>query len=677
MKLFSRIPSRSPSLSSSLSPKTNCYLVFTRHNSKQLYFFPSSLNASFSSTPSSTASHHHRAHPSNNQPPRLSPKEYLDQIHSLIQNSKPSEAQEILSQMIAARYRPRISTINLILKSYSKKCQPEKGEKLWKEMRTKFQLAPDVITYTSLMSGYAALSNFQSCLRLLEEMKVVYQIQPNVYTYTTLIAAYSRAHLPQQAEAHLLEMIQNGVVPSIASYNSVLHGYVVNLQPLEAYRLFLELHQSSILAPDRTSYSTLLKGLGEKNYPEEMEHIYSLMEKASSSSSAISPPTQRMYHQLVGCYCQSSQPLLAYRCMTNLISSGTTNPSIFTYSILIQAFIQVGDYSKIDLLLEEMRGHEREGKLQINEITYESIIRSLCQRQRPDLAKEYHWEMIGKGLRPSEQCLGYLLKTYSLMKQPQQGENFIHELLTCTHPSCQPPTRSCYRILVTSYCISSQPMEAERVSLELKFQERIQVGDVKSRRRLEKYLYSSLIKAYVRTGYPLEAERIFREMLSEYYHHPNLSQEPTSQQHQQSEEAKAVTAPERDLLLSNQATEAESSLTAMYNQLMKGYLAECSLDNMLRIFEEMKSRYFGQRRGVQVLEGVPDVATYHFLMRYYSRVSEPMKAEELLQEMIQLSKATKSSHLIPEKLSYDLVISGYAKIGMKKTFPAAAAAADS
>jgi pentatricopeptide repeat protein len=664
--MFSKFSSRPPPLSSKSfrltfsTPPTHSLRNFhllsffsCRHND----FLPRPLLNSFSLNSFSSES---SPSPLPSKPPlksrpsiRPSPKVYLDQIHSLIQNGRPSEAEEVLSQMIAAQYRPTLSTINLILKSYSKRLQPENGEKLWKEMHNKFQLVPDAMTYTSLMSGYAAICNFQSCLRLLEEMKVSH-IRPNVYIYTTLIAAYSRAHLPQQAEAYLLEMIQNGVVPSIASYNSVIYGYIISSQPLEAYRLFLELYHSSILSPDRVSFSTLLKGLLENNHPTEIEQIYSLMEiKSKELSSTISSPTQKMYHQLIQCYCQTSQPLLAHRCMTNLISSGSMDPSIFTYSILIMKFIEIGDYSKIDILLEEMRSHER--KIRINGITYEMIISSLCKKQRPDLAKKYHWEMIGKNFIPSQQCLGSFMKAYSVMKQPQQAENFLHEVITCTHTACRPPTRSCYRILITSYCISSQPMEAERVSIKLKsFQGR----------RLEKYLYSCLIKAYVRTGYPSEAERVFRVMLSEY----QSFQDQTQQQEQESEEVE-----EEGKLLNNNLTQSESSLTAMYNQLMKGYLADCSIDNMLRVFEEMKSYYPPHPDIPQIgsiPDGFPNVSTYHYLMRYHCRVLNPMEAEKLLSEMIQYSKDSSSipcfPHLTPEKLSYDIVLSGYDKIGIKK-----------
>jgi pentatricopeptide repeat protein len=265
---------------------------------------------------------------------------------------------------------------------------------------------------------------------------------------------------------------------------------------------------------------------------------------------------------------------------------------------LVQSFISYGECSRIGLLLDEARAQN----VPPNSITYETIVRALCLKGLPDLGKQFHWEMIGEGFAPSEQCLGFIMKAYSDKKQPEQAENFLHELVASSSATCRQPTRACYQILLTSYTICTQPLEAERVYREMKSKEM----------PIERHVYSILITGYVRAGYVTEGEKIFREMLFE--------QGPPS--------------PSSTFINPTPtSSNSRETKTAMYNLLLKGYLADYAIDDMLRIFQEMRSHHSVQEGSVGWVDGAPNEESYRLLTIYYTRVAQPEKAEEIILEM--------------------------------------------
>lgn len=60
--------------------------------------------------------------------------------------------------------------------------------------------APDVVTLTSLISGFGQANQMKKATQYFKEMTERYQIQPNLKTYSTLVAGLHRAGAHQKAE---------------------------------------------------------------------------------------------------------------------------------------------------------------------------------------------------------------------------------------------------------------------------------------------------------------------------------------------------------------------------------------------------------------------------------------------------------------------------------------------
>jgi pentatricopeptide repeat protein len=548
---------------------------------------------------------------------------YIHRIHSSLRltgRKNLLDASRLVLEMIQDHHSPNLVTINKILSTYSYIACPEDGERFFRKIRfpslptadSRSKNIGDVITYSAIMKGYADRGDYQSCLRLNEEM-TNRQIEPNAISYTTLVMAYANARLPKNAEGVFREMIEKGIIPTITSYNALINCFLSNQLPLDAFRLFVEVTSLSLshdkssveqlpsssrspspssspfLLPDMITYSHLFRLAA--NRPREFEQVLETMRRHSELTSTILPPTHNHYRKLIRSYCENIKPYRAHLTMNRLLSTGLLPPSVITYSELIQSFISYGKYSQIPSLLKESRAHQ----VPPNHITYETIIRGLCLKGEPRLGTEYHWEMTRAGFVPSEQCLGFILRAYSDKKEPDQAENFLHELVVSksSNENCRQPNTACYQILVTGYVSSNQPLEAERVYREMKAKGMA----------VERHIYNILLRGFVRLGYVTAAEKIFREMLLEH----ETSLPPPS----------GATTP----TIVERVSNSRETKTAMYNILLTGYLADYAIDDMLRIVQEMRSWSPG--------DGAPNEESHRLLMRYYDQVSQPEKVEEV------------------------------------------------
>jgi len=103
-------------------------------------------------------------------------------------------------------------------------------------------LAPDHITYNTMIHGYCKASNVNEAFELLDEM-MRNGLMPNIVTYNTLIAGYCGLGSMDKADT---EMIQKQLIPNVVTFFALINGLRKNGKMLEAKDLFQKMLEKGL-----------------------------------------------------------------------------------------------------------------------------------------------------------------------------------------------------------------------------------------------------------------------------------------------------------------------------------------------------------------------------------------------------------------------------------------------
>ena len=121
------------------------------------------------------------------------------------------------------------SALHAVLEGYANAGKFAEATELLENMQSKYSIAPDVRTYTILISGYANRGLKDDAIRVLNEMKEK-NIQPNPVTYSALIAGLAKTGNPELGFFWLEKMEEEGVKPPLPAFKSLISRFVQTKQ---------------------------------------------------------------------------------------------------------------------------------------------------------------------------------------------------------------------------------------------------------------------------------------------------------------------------------------------------------------------------------------------------------------------------------------------------------------
>jgi pentatricopeptide repeat protein len=167
---------------------------------------------------------------------------------SKLQASSPTvdlaaQAEEIAERMSITGHSVNIRTCNTILNCWTKSGNPDRAESFMEETMSHY-VAPDIVSYNTIINGYARLGNLNRSLELLTRLldgslisntnnNSLLLPKPNSRTFTSILTALSRektAKAAEEAETLLLQMQELydspynlDTRPNIITYNAVMN----------------------------------------------------------------------------------------------------------------------------------------------------------------------------------------------------------------------------------------------------------------------------------------------------------------------------------------------------------------------------------------------------------------------------------------------------------------------
>ncbi|CAI7926810.1 unnamed protein product [Closterium sp. NIES-54] len=124
--------------------------------------------------------------------------------------ARPDRARAVLQEAMAAGLAPDVEAFSVLAKGYLRARQGDAAERLLDEMRAQHGVAPNVVTYTTVMGAYCSMGARMDSAMAVYERMVGAGVRPNAFTFRTLIWGFCEARLPHRAEAVLRLMEAEG-----------------------------------------------------------------------------------------------------------------------------------------------------------------------------------------------------------------------------------------------------------------------------------------------------------------------------------------------------------------------------------------------------------------------------------------------------------------------------------
>ncbi|XP_076926285.1 pentatricopeptide repeat-containing protein At1g10910, chloroplastic-like isoform X1 [Bidens hawaiensis] len=177
---------------------------------------------------------------------------YSSYIKLMGKSLHPNKALEIYNGIEDRLIRVNPSVCNSVLGCLIKNGKLEKSFELFRKM-IHDGLVPDVVTYSTLLSGCAKLQDgYTKATELVQELKDN-GLQMDSVIYGTLISVCASCNQCKEAERYFNQMKIEGHTPNVFHYSSLLNAYSVDGNYVKAEEIFSEM-KSSGLVPNKVRF---------------------------------------------------------------------------------------------------------------------------------------------------------------------------------------------------------------------------------------------------------------------------------------------------------------------------------------------------------------------------------------------------------------------------------------
>lgn len=179
------------------------------------------------------------------------------------------------SARLLTRPSPR-QVYNSAIQACSKTGDPEGALRYVSDLRSR-GLQPSIVTYNSLLDGFARTGNVTFMLRTFREMKQTAALQPDGRTYSIVINGCARAERVNSAFSVLAMMRRAGLPPNAVTYSTVINACGKANQLNRALETLAEMERDGI-RPNVVTWTALIDAHGKGGRPEAALWLLSRME---------------------------------------------------------------------------------------------------------------------------------------------------------------------------------------------------------------------------------------------------------------------------------------------------------------------------------------------------------------------------------------------------------------
>lgn len=228
-------------------------------------------------------------------------------------------------------------------------------------------LVHNVCSYTALVYGFGQKGLFEEAYRCLNIMEADGGCYPNVKTYTTIVKCLCDGGRVKEAFRLLGDMEKKGFDPDIVTYNIILRALSHKNMVLEIYELYHTIYQKG-LSPDRYT-ATAFSGLLKKG---NIGIAHNLLRDIVLSDSDVDVAVYNVYLRCLFCAREFKESLFMIRCM----EKDGIKPNNITFNTILKG---ICEEKTVDKALEFFERVEWPGK-RPDIVSFNTILSAACKR---------------------------------------------------------------------------------------------------------------------------------------------------------------------------------------------------------------------------------------------------------------------------------------------------------
>ncbi|CAL9186201.1 pentatricopeptide repeat-containing protein At1g10910, chloroplastic-like [Musa acuminata AAA Group] len=343
----------------------------------------------------------------------------------------PIKALKVYDSIPDKSMKINVSVCNSILGCMVTNGRFESSMRLFEQMKDD-GLLPDLVTYSTLLSGWIKVKNgYSKAMQLVQELRSK-GLHMDSVIYGSLLAICASNNLCEEAEMYFQQMKNEGHPPNVFHYNSLLNAYSVDGNYMKAEKLVNDM-KSSGLVPNKVIMTTFLKVYARGHLFEKSEELLSELEALGYAEDEM-PYCIIMDNLAKAGHLSEAKRIFARMKERDVKSDG------YSYSIMISALCRSGllkeakqlakdfeaKYDRYDLVMLNtlLRAYCNAGDMEsvmqmlkkLDELsispdwnTFHILIKYFCREKLYHLAYRTTEDMYGKGHQLNEELCSSLI----------------------------------------------------------------------------------------------------------------------------------------------------------------------------------------------------------------------------------------------------------------------------
>ncbi|XP_068644150.1 pentatricopeptide repeat-containing protein At3g09650, chloroplastic-like [Aristolochia californica] len=362
---------------------------------------------------------------------------------------------------------------------------------------------PDTAAFNAVLNACANVGNTKKFAQLFEEMQE-FKAEPDVLTYNVMIKLCARVGRKDLIVFVLEKLIRGGITPCVTTMTSLVAAYV-GFGDLETAENMIQ-----ALREGRRDICSILRSQKYENPEKNDDFLDELVGKTDGEPLLLPKtytPDSRMYTTMMKGYMKQDRVSDVVQTLEAMQGEGDSSlPDHVTYTTVVTAFVKAGSIDRARYVLIEMA---RVG-IPANRITYNVLLKGYCQQFQVEKAKELVQEMVeDAGIELDVVSYNILIDGCILVDDTAGAFAFFNEM----REKGIAPSKVSYTTLMKAFVVSGQPKMAHKV-----FDEMLKDPRVKA----DLAAWNMLVEGYCRLGLVDIAKKII-ETMKENGFYPNVS----------------------------------------------------------------------------------------------------------------------------------------------------------
>ncbi|CAA7035078.1 unnamed protein product [Microthlaspi erraticum] len=373
------------------------------------------------------------------------PDTYLIVVNELCKkNDRDDAAFAVIDVMEELGLRPTVAIYSAVISSLGKQRRVAEAEEMFAKMLDS-GVQPDEMAYMIMINAYARNGRIHEANELVEQVVKLF-VRPSSFTYTVLISGFVKTGMMEKGCQYLDKMLEDGLSPNAVLYTSLIGHFLKKGDFKFSFTLFGLMGENEI-KHDHVAYITLLSGLwramarkrkkrqafvepGKENLLRRLLQTKPLVSVPSpvcnygSRRFALEVigkvketivPNLYLHNSIIAGYCAAGRLDEAYKHLESMQKKGIV-PNEVTFTTLMKYHIQAGEVESAIELFEE-------SNCEPDQVMYSTLMKGLCESERPVDALALMLEMQKDGIYPNRdayetllQCLCYSRLTMEAVK---------------------------------------------------------------------------------------------------------------------------------------------------------------------------------------------------------------------------------------------------------------------